>query len=518
MKPTRQLRRAARMLAVRAGIVGLAGLAACAQQPPPVPPKPEPTAAETAARLAAEAAAVEQAALEARVALARQRAEEAWIYGYPLVLSEMYRQQMSGAAKPTGIRVPANVFWHARRLPPQGDAHPLVDQADALASFAWLDLDREAMLIGTPDMGRRFFSLSLHSQWTQPLLALGSGIADGKAARVLVAGPDWHGAVPAGARLVRSPTRHVLLSVRIQAGAGAADLQAVRALQARLRIVPQTVRSGPGRTAAGAAEPPALVVAGETPQQRLRALDTAAYFDLLARLLGSSAPPAAADVPLLDRIATIGVEPGKRFDPQALEPAVRQALGDTGERALQRLRRTQPQLFGAAGNGWQVLLPGSGADASDPLRRAALAQACWPGPPPPQQMLLLRTRVDAAGQALSGRHDYQVGFAKNGLPPVDAFWSLTLHSDDGSGQPGFVPDAGRIGLGTRDRLAPGADGALALFVQNLSPGLDDAARWLPAPKGAFVLTLRLYAPRRAPPSALPPAQGSWVPPAPRRVD
>ena len=88
----------------------LALLAGCVQPPPAVPPKVEPTAAEIAARQAADAAAVEQAALEARVAQARQLADEAYVYGYPLLLSEMFRQQMSGVAKPAGIRVPVNSF------------------------------------------------------------------------------------------------------------------------------------------------------------------------------------------------------------------------------------------------------------------------------------------------------------------------------------------------------------------------------------------------------------------------
>ena len=101
---------------------------------------------------------------------------------------------------------------------------------------------------------------------------------------------------------------------------------------------------------------------------------------------------------------------------------------------------------------------------------------------------------------------------------MDGFWSLTVTTDAGEdGRRGFVDDiAGRISLGTRDKPPPEADGALELFVQNLSPGLDNAARWLPAPKGGFALTLRLYAPKTAPPSALPPGQGAWVPPGLRR--
>jgi len=487
------------------GLLALGLWAGCAQQPS-VPPKPQPTPAESAARLEAEAAAIARAAQEARLAAARQRAEEAYVYGYPLVLGEMYRQQMSGAGRPEGVRVPANTFWHARRLPPAGEPHPLVDEADTLASFAWLDLGREPMLVTHPAMGRRWFSLALHSQWMQVLEQSGSGLGDGRAARLLVSGPEWSGSVPAGVRHVRSPTRHVLLSVRILASGGAADLGEARALQSQLRIVPQTPRTRGARLAAGSAEPAAVAVPGTSPQQRVEALDTAAYFDLLAQLLGSSAAPAAADAPLLERIAALGVEPGRRFDMAALEPAVQAALADTAARALQRLRGQQPLLYAAEG-GWQLLLPQADF-GTDYLRRAAVALAAWPGPPPARQLLLMRTRVDAAGMALSGAHDYRLVFDRQHRPPSGGFWSLTLQVEQG-GQRSFAPGGvDRVGLGSRDRLAGDADGSLPLIVQNLSPGIDDAARWLPAPKGNFMLALRLYLPRRG---------ASWTPPPVSRL-
>jgi hypothetical protein len=167
-------------------------------------------------------------------------------------------------------------------------------------------------------------------------------------------------------------------------------------------------------------------------------------------------------------------------------------------------------------DGWQVALD-TGDFGTDYLRRAAVAAVAWPGWPAPQQLLQMSTRVDAEGQPLRGAHDYLLRFAKGLQPPADALWSLTLQAD-ANGRRSFVPNsADRIGLGSIDKLPLEADGALEIQVQNLSPGLDHAARWLPAPKGEFVLTLRLYAPRSTPPSALPPGQGSWSPPPLRRL-
>lgn len=502
-----------------ATLLALAGLAGCVQAPP-VPPKPEPSPAELAARRQAEAENLKRAALEARIADAVQRADEAFLYGYPLLVGEMLRLQMTGATRGTGFRVPANSWWHARRLPAAGEPrHPLVDDADALASFAWLDLGREAILVAWPTMGRRWFGVALHSQWMQPLHTAGSGLGDARPGRLLVAGPEWQGNVPAGATLLRSPTRHVLLALRIQTSGSDADLRAVQALQAQLRLVPQTQRSrrAPAEVAAAPALPLPLLSIGErTAQQAVAALDTAVAFEALAHLLGGAAPPAAADAPLLQRIAAIGLEPGKPFRVDALEPAVQTALADTGARTQRRLTTLRPQLFPQAGR-WQAAPAGSDF-GTDYARRAVQAAWQWPGTDP-RQLLELSTRVDAEGGALDGAHDYLLRFARGELPPVDGFWSLTVTVDAGDGgRGGFVADsAGRLNLGTRDRPPAEADGALELFVQYLSPGLDNAARWLPAPKGGFTLTLRLYAPKTASPSALPPGQGGWVPPALRRA-
>jgi hypothetical protein len=493
----------------------LCTLAACVQPPPPPPPpKLAPTPEEMAARQAAEAAAIERAATEARVAEAAQIAEDAYIYGYPLVLGELHRLMMSNVAKPAGQRAPLNSFWHARRLPPAGEPHPWIVDGDTLVSTAWLDLGREAMLFVQPDMGRRWFSFSVHSLWMQSLLTLGS--AEAKGARVLIAGPEWQGNVPKGARLVRSATRYVAIVGRIQTSGSDADLRAVQALQNRLRLVPQTVRARPGERTAPSLDSSGVPALGDMPMQALQALDTGAYFNLLARLLGTVAPPAAADATILQAMARIGLEPGKSFNTDALEPAVQQALQRTPARARQRLDAYRPQLF-AKVDGWQVALD-TGDFGSDYLRRAAVASVAWPGWPAPQLLLQMSTRVDAQGQALSGAHDYLLSFAKDLQPPAEAFWSLTLEADEG-GRRSFVPNsAERIGLGSSDKLPLDADGALRIQVQNLSPGYDHTQRWLPAPKGEFVLTLRLYAPRSTPSSALPPGQGSWSPPPLRRID
>jgi hypothetical protein len=486
-------------------------LAACVQRPT-VPPAAGPTAAELAARQAADAAAAAQAAQRAEWT---QIADQAYVFGYPLMSSEMHRLLMSNVAKPTGQRAPLNSFWHARRLTQPGERHPLLTDADTLASFAWLDLGQQALLFSYPDMGKRYFSFSLHSLWMPALATFGSRSGGGKAATLLISGPGWQGQVPKGVRHVPSPTRYLAILGRIQAGPGEADQRSVHALQARLRIAALPGRARPPGAAPPTPESHPAFATGDTPRQLIAAMDAASYFATLARLMASTAPPAAQDDAMLQKLARIGFEPGKAFDASALDPAMQAVLQATGARAMAQIVAHRATMF-ASVNGWQLPLT-SGEFATDYLSRAAVAAFDWPGTLP-QEMLQMTTRVDAAGRALNGAADYTLRFAKGQAPPVDAFWSLTMRAE-ADGRAGMVPNtAERFSLGSRDRLVPDADGALTLQVQSFAPGFDNSANWLPAPMGDFTLVLRLYNPRPGAPSALPPGQGTWAAPPPRRAE
>ena len=102
-------------------------------------------------------------------------------------------------------------------------------------------------------------------------------------------------------------------------------------------------------------------------------------------------------------------------------------------------------------------------------------------------------------------------FPKGQLPPADAFWSLTMYDEDFF----FVPNAiKRNDLAQRDKLVANADGSIDLYLQAESPGKDKEANWLPAPKGKFQLVMRIYAPKKSPPSIL---DGTWTPPPVTKV-
>jgi hypothetical protein len=102
-------------------------------------------------------------------------------------------------------------------------------------------------------------------------------------------------------------------------------------------------------------------------------------------------------------------------------------------------------------------------------------------------------------------------FPKGQLPPVRGFWSLTMYDSKYF----FVENPiNRYSISQRQDLKANPDGSVDLYIQNESPGPDKESNWLPAPKDAFQLMLRLYWPNEKDPSIL---DGSWKIPGVKKV-
>ena len=140
-------------------------------------------------------------------------------------------------------------------------------------------------------------------------------------------------------------------------------------------------------------------------------------------------------------------------------------------------------------NGWTTIF-GCGLPASGILTRAACARI-FPGPVnTPQEAMYWKTGVDGAGHTLSGAHDYVLHFPPGGLPPNDAFWSLTM----ADAKERFVANPiNRYSVGDRSGLAQNPDGSVDIHIQNAAPAGHEA-NWLPAPDGRFIVWLRVYVP------------------------
>jgi hypothetical protein len=124
------------------------------------------------------------------------------------------------------------------------------------------------------------------------------------------------------------------------------------------------------------------------------------------------------------------------------------------------------------------------------------------------------TKTLANGEVLdTSKANYTVTFAAAQLPPVEAFWSVTMY--DGKSQLLIDNPINRylINSPMMPNMKKNADGSLTLHIQKDSPGPDKESNWLPAPNGEAYLVMRLYWPKTTAPSILPPGEGSWQPPA-----
>ncbi len=224
----------------------------------------------------------------------------------------------------------------------------------------------------------------------------------------------------------------------------------------------------------------------------------AAFFRYASELLQQHAPH-VQDYPVLDRLARIGFHVGETFDLSQADPA--RAV----PAAQQKITDRQKQL-GWRVNGWQMMTENIGTYGTDYLQRAC-AELIGLGANLAEDAIYPLGYLDADGQPFTGKHRYVWHLAPKDLPPVNAFWSLTLYDAEGFQ---VANDLNRFAIGDRDDLAFNNDGSLDIHIQNDRPG-SGTSNWLPAPEGRFNLCARLYNPK---PEAL---DRTWTPPAVTKV-
>ncbi len=437
---------------------------------------------------------------------AKQIAIDAFVYGYSLITTEVTRVQMSNVDKVAGLHAPMGQFINIKKYPPADFRGVSAPNADTLYSLAWVDLTGEPMVFSHPDMGNRYYMFEMVDLWMTAFKTPGARTDGGKAATYLLTGPDWKGEVPAGMKHIPVATRYMVILGRIYADGQEADYKAVNALQEQFKLTPISAWGKPFTHKAPTVNANPGFSMTEKPQAVINAMDTSAYFNMMAQLMCKAAPPAAEDGPMLAKMAKIGLEPCKPFDMSKLDPAVQAALKDVGKAGMERINANEKNM-GRMENGWTIT-KGLGSYGTDYLKRATVAAFGWPANRQ-EDAVYPYTFVDSAGAKLTGANKYTLTFPKGQTPPVNGFWSITMYEiDDGWW---FVPNAlNKFTVSPRNDLKHNPDGSLTLFFQNESPGKDKEANWLPSPKGDFLLMMRMYWPKDKDSSIL---DGTWKPPA-----
>ncbi|MCC6764024.1 MAG: DUF1254 domain-containing protein [Deltaproteobacteria bacterium] len=433
---------------------------------------------------------------------AKETAVDAYIYGYPLVTMEMTRRIMTNVATPAGMLAPMGQFARVRAYPGPDDKDVTAPNADTLYTVAWLDVSKEPWVLSVPDMKDRYFLLPMLDGWTDVFQVPGKRTTGTGAQKYAITGPGWRGTLPAGVTEYKSPTGMVWILGRIYCTGTPADYAAVHAAQDALSVVPLSSYGKPYTPPSGVVDPK---IDAKTPtRDQVNALDGVAFFTMLAELMKTN-PPAAADAAAVAKFAAIGLVPGRSFDAAKLDPAVLQGIQAAPKVGQEKIPAWMKEGVLLRDNkiedGWLYTI-NTGVYGTNYRQRAFIT---WLGlgANRPQDAIYPTSDGPDVLAKYDGKKKYVMHFAKGALPPVNAFWSLTMYDENYF----FVRNAlHRSTLSQRDKLVANKDGSIDLYIQHESPGKAKEANWLPAPAGRFVLMMRMYWPKDKRSSIL---DGSW---------
>ncbi len=406
----------------------------------------------------------------------------AFIYGYPIV--DMYNILYKYAADTTSpeYKAPFNTIAHNRQIPTPQDRAIVAPNCDTPYSYVWLDLRAEPIVLTIPRFAeKRYVSLQLNDLYTY-IFGYVTPRTNGQAGGdFLIAGPDWSGETPPGIKQIfHAPTHMALAMYRTQLLAPE-DMPNVWAIQDQFTV--QTLSQYLNTPAL----PPAPPFSWIEPLDVRREPTAMQFFAILNWML-QYMPVLEEETALRQQFATIGVRSSATFplpdaDEQALLVAGMQAGLDA---MIERLKtvRSSGELFGSR----EYL-------GADYLIRAVGAMAGILGNSQ-EEYMGIGYHGDADGRPFDGQYAYQIKFGPNQLPPVKAFWSITVYDAHSflyaNSLNRYVVNSPMI-----DQLTKDADGGFTLYVQHDSPGGEKEGNWLPVPQERFGLTFRCYQPDEA---------------------
>ena len=434
----------------------------------------------------------------------RAIAKEAYIYGFPLVDSYRIQHSYFVDSKNPEYKAPWNELKNIPRVYTPADTAIQTPNSDTPYSFVGMDLRAEPIVLTVPQIEKeRYYSIQLIDAYTFNFDYIGSRTTGNNGGSYLVAGPNWKGETPKGVKKVfRSETEFVFAVYRTQLF-NPGDLDNVKKVQAGYKA--QTLSAFLG-TAAPKAAPVIDFIKPLTPAEEKTSPQ---FFNILNFVL-QFCPTDPSETELMARFARISVGAGKTMDASKFSPetkaAVEQGVADAWaafgelEKEFAAGKVTSGDVFGTR----QYL-------KNNYLYRMAAAVLGIYGNSKQEAMYPFYAE-DEAKQKLNGANRYTVRFAPDQLPPVHAFWSLTMYELPKSLLVANPINRYLINSPMLPQLKKDVDGEITLYIQNESPGKEKEANWLPAPKGPFVMAMRLYWPKEEA------VDGKWTAPPAKKAE
>ncbi|MGB9175616.1 MAG: DUF1254 domain-containing protein [Methanoregula sp.] len=430
---------------------------------------------------------------------ARAIAKEAYIYGYPMVGNYLVLYTYFVNRRSPEFKAPWNQIRNIPRVFTSEDKAVKVPNSDTPYSMLGMDLRTEPLVITVPPIEKqRYFSIQLIDFSTFNFDYIGSRTTGNDGGSFLIAGPGWKGEVPKGIKkVIRSETELALAVYRTQLF-NPGDLDNVKKIQNDYNV--QMLSEFPGQPKPGAApvidfiEPPTLDALKTSPD----------FFNILNFTL-KFCPSHPSEKELMASFARIGVGAGRTFDagafPAEIKTAIGQGIADAWAAFADFKKNrfdTKEVVFGD--------LYGTRDELKNNFFYRMVAFVLGNYGNSKQEAMYPMYTLDSDGQPLVGANRYMLRFAPGQLPPVNAFWSLTMYGLPENLLVANPLNRYLINSPMLPQMKHDADGGLTLLVQNESPGKDRETNWLPAPKGPFLMALRLYWPKEEA------TEGRWTEP------
>jgi len=293
--------------------------------------------------------------------------------------------------------------------------------ADTLYSFLWFDVTREPLVLDVPDSGGRYYLLPMLDMWTDIFASPGKRTSGTQPQTYAISGPGWQGALPKGVTEIKAPTAIGWMIGRTQTD-GKKDYEAVHQFQAGLKVVPLSAWGKKDWTPPKGKFDPQQDMGA--PVEQVAKMSAADFFAGFAELMKAN-PPHANDYPILQQMERLGIVPGKSFDLSKAPPETKAALEAAPAAGFAKITAYAPHAA-ALVNDWAMIMTPVGTYGTDYLKRAFIAYFGL-GANVVEDAIYPSAMVDAHGKPLfESGNKYVLHFEKDEIPPVRAFWSLTL--------------------------------------------------------------------------------------------
>ncbi|MBR1211826.1 DUF1254 domain-containing protein [Bradyrhizobium sp. JYMT SZCCT0180] len=438
-------------------------------------------------------------------AYAAHVARDAFFWAWPLVntynrrlaFSKMTEQRYVGPL----LEAPLNRLTMLTDYVNPEERNVACPNQDVVYGLGMVALDVTPVVVQVPDFGDRFWVYQIVDLRTDSFVQLGKMYGTTPGFYLLV-GPDWNSEVPKGiTRVFRASSNTGLVAPRIAQNDTPEDKRAIQDVLTGIAMYPVAEYDGRAKRVEWSKLPK---VPGAPPgEEETRWVLPEKFFDVLPMVLADAPPLPGEEARYGQLLAVLAAAKDN--------PKVRHAMIEAAKDAEEKL--VNP-LFQFRNYGQQLphnwsTISNESAFGTDYFTRTAVAKSNILVNSPNETKYFYQD-LDASGARLNNANRYTVTFAKDGTPPVNGFWSLSIYNQHHF----FVANPiNRFSVGTKNKdLKPAGDGSLTIYVQAEAPAdPTQRANWLPAPKGDFSLYVRAYWPKTEV------TEGSWTPPAVQRV-